>query len=123
MVTEAQTGQRTVVLLLVCPVSTSDRAGGASSVRICWGLSKVPELCTRPGLQVADGGAHGNQSQGGGGRKRERLLEGRGGTQAVPGARELTVRDRASSLCPGTASLSPCLSVDLAGGGLVFTEL
>ena len=50
----------------VSDVKTSDRAGRASSARICWGLSKAPELCTRPSLQVADGGAHGNQSQRGG---------------------------------------------------------
>lgn len=68
-------------------------------------------------------GAHGNQSQGGGGRKGERLSEGGGGMQAAPGPRELAVRDRASGLCPGTASLSPSLCVDLEGGGLVLMEL
>ena len=51
------------------------------------------------------------------------MSEGGGGMQAAPGPRELAVRDRASGLCPGTASLSPSLCVDLEGGGLVLMEL
>lgn len=113
--------------------STPDQASQASSKPIRGDRSKMPELCTRPAPQVADGGARGNQSPGREGCPRGRhakappaLMGGCGGHAQGPllsrglcwegQSLPALVLEKSLSPCSGCQWWKPCGSSQSSGG-------